>query len=331
MAEEIRIEEVQRSATLFHLAGEARCVVTTFTSYLANASLHDQNFSVTAVDEASMVSAAAVCRLMADRRSSWIFAGDFQQLPPVCQAARQSTEAAHWMGKSFFDHLLLGAPTERERLRRAGIMVALREQSRMVAPLCNVVSSTAYDDLLATVEPPPPAAFGAGWPEAAILIVDPSHQLAQAVHPTAPRPQRAGRGAVWDRSAQLIGALVQRLLATPAPPATIASITPYRSQAQLLDAVVTPLDSERIQAGTIHRMQGSEADVVFLDPVRPADWFPSRSPDAARLMNVATSRARRQLILVGRPDELARNPHLAPFVAAATVWKPDDGIIQGVP
>jgi len=323
VAEAIRELELRRSTTLGRLASKARCVATTFTSYLANTHLQNQDFAVTVVDETSMVPAAAVCRLMADRRESWVFAGDFQQLPPVCQAARCSAAAANWMGKSFFDHLLLGAPSHRNHLRRADVLAVLTEQSRMVIPLCEVVSNTFYDSLLTTVNPPPLAGFDRTWSSAAIIIVDPTHAPTNDGHATAPRPQRAGTGAIWDRSAQLIRALVQRLLDAPSPPSTIAAITPYRSQAQLLDALVTPLDADRIRAGTIHRMQGSEADVVFLDPVRPADWFPGRSPDAARLINVAVRRARRQLILVGSPDELARNPHLAPFVAAADLWQPE--------
>ncbi len=328
VVEAIRALEVERSATLSHLTAEARCVATTFTSYLANRTIQEQPFAVTAVDEASMVSAAAACRLLGDHRDGWIFAGDFQQLPPVCQAANRSTDAAHWMGQSLFDHLTLGSRATRSRLRRAGVLVALQEQSRMVAPLCQVVSATFYDGILTTVAPPGPARFGEGWPGGAIVVIDPAGSLSGSA--TTPRPQKSGRGYTWDRSAQLIRLLVQRLLAAPAAPSAIAAITPYRNQAQLLDNVVGVLDPERIRAGTIHRMQGSEADVVFLDPVRPADWFPSRSPDSARLMNVATSRARRQLLLVGRPDDLAGNPHLAPFVARAEVWVPDREWLDGL-
>ncbi len=72
-----------------------------------------------------------------------------------------------------------------------------------------------------------------------------------------------------------------------------------------------------VQAGTVHTMQGQEADVAIYDPVEPQQWFVNKSASAPRLANVAVSRARRQVVLVGTRRELAGNRWLAPMVRDA--------------
>ena len=69
----------------------------------------------------------------------------------------------------------------------------------------------------------------------------------------------------------------------------------------LLTAMAKPKNVV-VRASTVHRCQGSEADVVFFDLVDASSWFVTK-PDAASLWCVACSRAKSQLFLVG--DELA--------------------------
>jgi hypothetical protein len=83
------------------------------------------------------------------------------------------------------------------------------------------------------------------------------------------------------------------------------------------------------QIGTVHTMQGKEADVVVLvlgtdpNPAKKArDW--AASP--VNLLNVAVSRARRRLFVIGSYDEWCVAPNFS--VLAATFhrhpWKPQD-------
>ena len=66
-----------------------------------------------------------------------------------------------------------------------------------------------------------------------------------------------------------------------------------------------------MRAGTAHNFQGSEADLVILDLVndtphwRVAMFSPKYDEGTKRLLNVALTRARRRLIVVGDFDYIA--------------------------
>jgi hypothetical protein len=92
----------------------------------------------------------------------------------------------------------------------------------------------------------------------------------------------------------------------------LAVLTPYREQLKLLQgsSVVAPYLS------TIHAFQGREADIVIVSLVRDKAYGGGRGPAAVQaglghvsqrqLVNVMFSRARRQLVIIGRFDHYAR-------------------------
>jgi hypothetical protein len=75
-------------------------------------------------------------------------------------------------------------------------------------------------------------------------------------------------------------------------------------------------DFIRHHIGTVHTMQGREADVVVL--VLGADKSPARKArdwvgDPPNLLNVAVSRARRRLFVIGDYEEWANAPNFGVF------------------
>ena len=317
--------DAERAAVLKKLAENARIVVTTAASWVMNRTLHEKKVSRLLVDEASMVPLAAVCRLLHQDLEGAVFAGDFRQLPPIARAGNRSREAAAWFGQGIFEHLEVDRERVRRRLKRGGALVMLTEQGRMNDEICRVVSETFYDGSLVTVGNPPRPPAGRPVPAAALVVVDPARaSLPHGARATSRAPDRRGTSWTWDRTAALARHLVERLLAMDSRwPDRVIVVSPYRAQARLLERLLSPLDPDRVKAGTIHGMQGDEADIVIFDPVRPAGWFLLEGSSALRLVNVAISRARGQVFLLGRPASLADNPYLERFVEKAVEWIPD--------
>ena len=85
----------------------------------------------------------------------------------------------------------------------------------------------------------------------------------------------------------------------------IGIVTPYRKQAELLQQMIKDAHLQKtIRAGTVHRFQGLEAEVIIFDTVDSPPLSPSpltsgnQGSDAMRLVNVAVTRAKHKLIIV---------------------------------
>lgn len=86
-------------------------------------------------------------------------------------------------------------------------------------------------------------------------------------------------------------------------------LTPFREVARHLHALRRRYPG--VRTGTVHTAQGREADIVILvlggDPGRPkAKQWAANPPN---LLNVAISRARRRLYVIGDRAAWAQQPH----------------------
>jgi hypothetical protein len=134
--------------------------------------------------------------------------------------------------------------------------------------------------------------------------------------------------------------LLRRLRDTGIPADQICVISPFRMVAAKsfgLHEQVFPgveRDQRRQWVGTVHTMQGKEADVVILvlggDPTHPgARRFATEEPN---LLNVAVSRARRRLYVIGNRDFWGTQPYLDVLAARIPRWRPDPhGTLYGGP
>ncbi len=108
-----------------------------------------------------------------------------------------------------------------------------------------------------------------------------------------------------DREAELVCRKVQTLLDCGLPPPEIAVITPYAAQVKLLRE---QFKQSEIEVNTVDGFQGREKEAVVLSLVRS-------NPDAeigfladVRRMNVALTRARRKLIVIGDSATVTNHP-----------------------
>jgi superfamily I DNA and/or RNA helicase len=298
---------------------EADVVLTT----LARLALWDElvalRFDSLVIDEASAAPLPYLALAAARTAGRTVAFGDFQQLPAVVVSRGEA--AARWMSRDLFREAgvvddtsgRIGLPSRRDRL-----CAMLDEQYRMSPTICRLVSEMFYGGRLRD------APEVAGRPQLAcpLVIVDSEDE-----RPTVERAEGSRANATH------IG-LVLRLLEALAGSgiADVAVVTPYRLQVRrLAEAVRAQLGDvapRGLEIATIHRFQGREKSIVVFDTVDAPpgrSWFlhEGRNPDLPRLVNVALSRARHGLVLVGTiaglrqtlpPDALIN--HLVARVAA---------------
>jgi superfamily I DNA and/or RNA helicase len=119
---------------------------------------------------------------------------------------------------------------------------------------------------------------------------------------------------------QLVADLSTRYTKADFP--TIAVISPYKQQVTILkDLLVQSPDLQeygnKISVNTIDSFQGQERDIVYISMVRSNTESEIGFLSDIRRMNVAMTRARKKLIIVGDSGTLASLPFYADFITYA--------------
>jgi DNA replication ATP-dependent helicase Dna2 len=312
------------------LLDEALIFVGTLAS-AARPELRGLAFSTIVVDETGQATEPAVLQALrhAGRgyRTRLILVGDHCQLPPVVPdevVAPPLTPALVGIGldeargqrQSLFERLAGRAP---------GSVLTLAEQYRMCGPISALVSDTFYDgrlrpgssevagrhlgqllDRVGGTLPSEPFAQAVFDPRRPVVVVDTSEDA--AAHDTVSRQAR-DESRDNPREAVLIADLVAALLGPLAADARAAVarevgiISPYRKQNNRIRQELSERLDETaslVRVDTVDRFQGGECDVVLLSLVasNPAASIGGLHADWRR-MNVAISRARAKLIVVG--------------------------------
>jgi hypothetical protein len=253
-------------------------------------------FESVLIDEASAVTLPyALFAASLARRRVAVF-GDFQQLPAVVQS--RGEKARDWMRKDIFRASGVldspdGLPSPRDRL-----CSMLDEQYRMRPAIRSLIGDLFYGGRLRDGLPDPGG-------EGDLLLVD-TAGLQPAV-------TRAESSRLNDKHIELLLQVLEMLGRQGV--SDVAVVAPYRVHVRELRKRVrsqlgraAPSD---LEMATIHRFQGREKQVVIFDTVdAPPDssWFldERRNPDFPRMLNVALSRSRDLLILLGTAEGLRR-------------------------
>lgn len=277
-------------------AGSSEILVTgcTLARMVLDKGLREKRFDVVVVDEASMVPLvyALAASMLAESRI--VYAGDPQQLPPIVQS--KATDAQNWFGRNVYDwfDVEMGGEVTATKLR------LLRTQYRMTNQIGDLVSRLTYDGLLQHGRK-------ASGPTIEFVEVPPEWQTTHY--------------SVRDKSYYHLAAVpILHALAPLLNHDELLLLTPFRPQRSLLSALAFDLKKRlawrQISASTIHRAQGSEARTVVVDltthaPDQPVAFF--RDKNCAKLLNVAISRARDQLIVIGSRRLLDALATVIPF------------------
>lgn len=284
------------------LLDTAQVVLATATG-AADQSLGDRTFDLVVLDEAAQaLEAQSWIPLLRGRRA--VLAGDHCQLPPTVlseQAARDG------LAVTLFERLMQGPLA-------AGLGRMLTVQYRMHAAIQAWSSATFYGGALAPAaavaghtlpELPGVAATDATRPP--LLFLD----TAGCGHEESPGDEEGSRDNAGEAAVAV--AHVRALLEAGVPARDLGVLTPYNAQVQRLRAALA--GHEELEIGTVDALQGREKEAVVVSLVRSNDRGQVGFLAEMRRLNVALTRARRHLCVVGDSATLAAHPDLAALVA----------------
>ncbi|MBL7954574.1 MAG: AAA family ATPase [Flavobacteriales bacterium] len=275
---------------------EASITLTTSAMCFLSDAFQPEQFDMVIIDEVSMMPLVQTVAMALFTRDKLVITGDFKQLGPICVS---TTEAArNWFATDIFSYLRK-VPAFREQG-----LVMLNEQHRMDPEICDLINERFYDGRLRTrVDRAPLTLNGFEFlGSAAVSFIQLGLQDGSRVSMTETRSRRN------HTSAELVVVLVQTLV-RDVQGVTIGVVAPYNGQVQLIQhllrsSMLTSEKMDRVKVGTIHSFQGSEYDIILWDVVDSTDRRIGqlyKGDTGERLVNVAISRARQKLIIIGDP------------------------------
>jgi superfamily I DNA and/or RNA helicase len=100
---------------------------------------------------------------------------------------------------------------------------------------------------------------------------------------------------------------------------SIGIISPYKEQVQLIEELISNDDElqntpVRIVVKTVDGFQGQERDVIYISLVRSNDTKEIGFLNDIRRMNVALTRAKSKLVVIGDSSTLANHPFYKSFI-----------------
>ncbi len=297
---------------------EAADVVCSTNSTAGSDLLDGHTFDTLVIDEATQATAPS-CWIPITHARRAILVGDHKQLPPTIlnQEAAQSG-----LQHTLFERLAHHHETNPEA--PGSIRSLLRTQYRMHETIMGFPNRTFYDDRLEaddTVRDHTLADLGVTQdtlpaderrdildPEAPLVYVDTSAL-------DAPEHQRPGSHSRENpREAELVTQLTTDLLEAGMDPSDVAVISPYDDQVDRIDRALA-LDA--LEVDTVDGFQGREKEVVFVSLVRSNDRGNIGFLDEPRRFNVAVTRARRKVVVVGDASTVAAGDVFDTFIRYA--------------
>ncbi|MEK7859144.1 MAG: AAA domain-containing protein [Elusimicrobiota bacterium] len=258
------------------------------------------DFDLVAMDEASQATEPLswVPLTMAGRV---VFAGDSMQLPPTIYS-KQAAEAG--LSTTLFDRLKEILPDSMQTL--------LRVQYRMHETIMGFSSEQFYEGkLIADESVRLHTAAGLPGAQSDDLTATPLTYVDTG---------GSGFSEAWNEllesrenegEAKLAVRLLDKLLAAGIQPNQIALLTPYVAQAKRLRAAVR---IPGLEIGSVDGFQGREKEVTIVSLVRSNEDAEVGFLSDTRRMNVAMTRARRLLIVIGDSATIGQHPFYAKFI-----------------
>jgi hypothetical protein len=296
----------QRERALTHVRGWANTNQSLKTQFATQPGL----FDLVIIDEASQCSTPQVIPALY-RAKRALIVGDPMQLPPVITLRpRQEATVAR-------DHRISASWLEQRRLsyRRhsafhalataAGTELLLNEHYRCHPDIAAVANEQFYQRKLTVLTD---VHRQRRRPGRTITWSDVAGDARQA----------GSRSWSNEAEAEQVETEVRVLLRELSPDAEIGVITPFKDQCGRLARRFA--DEQRVRVGTVHAFQGREADAIVISlaasPTMPSATL-RRLGGGRNLWNVAITRARSHLVLVGNRELWRRLGPIGPVLVGA--------------
>ncbi|XP_072727391.1 DNA replication ATP-dependent helicase/nuclease DNA2 isoform X2 [Ciconia boyciana] len=270
-----------------------------------------KQFDFCIVDEASQIS-QLICLgpLLCSKR--FVLVGDHQQLPPLVLNAEARDLG---MSESLFKRL--------EQNQNA--VVQLTVQYRMNSKIMSLSNMLVYEGKLecgsekvsnATVNLPNLKKLKLELADASKTwlkeVLDPDTPVCFLNTEKVPAPEHAEKGGISNvTEAKLVLFLTSLFIKAGCKPSDIGIISPYRHQLKTITDLMAKLKENRVEVNTVDKYQGRDKSIIIVSFVRNSndenlgallkDW---------RRLNVAITRAKHKLIMVGCVPSLCRYPPL---------------------
>jgi superfamily I DNA and/or RNA helicase len=327
LVDEKAIETLQEEISQKRTAIMQRAQVIACTAYrpLLDKEIIAMKFDCVVVDEASMLQLPLYYCAAALAQKRIVIAGDFRQLPPIVRVGSNSSRGdspAATLEANMKELMTENAFTKSGVIAKSKLgeksteLVALRDQYRMREAISNLISETFYPEhTLRTVaektDKPTP------WGNEAFLFFDTT-----SLEPESSTVNGKSRRNLMH--ALTIQAIAEQLFEEGWELKSIAKksfgiITPYAKQSSFIESLLTTDPEKHVKGGisTVHRFQGNERDLMIIDLTKVASesepnlgnfiGHPDPLAPENAMWNVAISRARQHVIIVGDFPTLKRN------------------------
>jgi serine/threonine protein kinase len=290
-----------------HLLRRAQVVAGTCVGFMRNGIAADLPYDWVIVDEAGRASAPELLVPLV-RGQRFVLVGDHRQLPPVldeevaAQVAERVGGGEDLLRTSLFQDLFEGVcPDARVRLVR---------QYRMHPEIGALIASSFYPEGLEHGVPEAERARGTALLGSAVRWLDTSRARDNAERKSPPSRTNPLEVRVIVRE---LKALAEKTRESDYP-LSVGVLTAYAAQAESLRGALSAEGADNwtgleIQVMTVDSSQGKEFDVVFYSAVRSNPGRELGFLADERRLNVALSRAREALTIVGNSESLREAQH----------------------
>ncbi len=265
----------------------------------AHYTLKDKTFSTVFIDEAGQALEAG-CWIAISKAQRVIMAGDHLQLPPTIKSQQAAREG-------------LSTTLLEKLMKKSNIATMLETQYRMNEYIMNFSNEKFYEGKLLAHKSVSHATLISpeGEPLAPLEYIDTAGCAFEE------SPGKENTSLCNEEEANLLLKHLKQLLEKTTGTHSIGIISPYKAQVNLIQEKIQQdkfFLNYKISVNTIDGFQGQEKEVIYISLVRSNDNGEIGFLSDTRRMNVALTRAKKKLVIIGDSATIGAHPFYKDFI-----------------